>query len=73
MMALIENKQTNEYVRSGAMDAMVSLVSTGQRTRDEVMAYFSSYFRSWSGGRGRQQKKHLQCRVLKPILQDWNL
>mgnify|MGYP005813193483 CR=1 FL=1 len=44
MMALIENEQANEYVRSGAMDAMVSLVTTGQRTRDEVMAYFLQLF-----------------------------
>jgi hypothetical protein len=44
MKALIENEQANEYVRSGAMDAMVSLVTTGQRARDEVMAYFVQLF-----------------------------
>lgn len=44
MMALIENEQANEYVRSVAMDGMVSLVTTGQRTRAEVMAYFLQLF-----------------------------
>ncbi len=44
MTELIENEQANEYVRSVAMDGMVSLVTTGQRTRDEVMAYFLRLF-----------------------------
>jgi len=44
MRALIENEQANEYVRSVAMEGMVSLVATGQRTRDEVMAYFLQLF-----------------------------
>jgi Protein of unknown function (DUF1186)/SEC-C motif len=44
MTVLIENEQANEYVRSVAMDGMVSLVATGQRTRDEVMAYFLQLF-----------------------------
>jgi hypothetical protein len=44
MITLIENEQANEYVRAVAMDAMVSLVTTGQRTRDEVMVYFLQLF-----------------------------
>jgi hypothetical protein len=44
MTALIENEQTDEYVRSLAMESMVFLVTTGQRTRDEVMAYFLQLF-----------------------------
>jgi hypothetical protein len=44
MMALIENEQANEYVRWNAMESMVSLAATGQRTRDEVMAYFLQLF-----------------------------
>jgi hypothetical protein len=44
MAALIENEQANEYVRSVAMDGMVSLVTTGQRSRDEIMAYFLQLF-----------------------------
>jgi hypothetical protein len=37
-------------VRSVAMDGMVALVTSGQRTRDEVMAYFLT---SWSANRVR--------------------
>lgn len=44
MAALIENAQANEYVRSVALDGMVSLVATGQRSRDEIMAYFCQLF-----------------------------
>jgi hypothetical protein len=44
MAALIENEQANEYVRSVALGGMVSLVATGQRTRDEVMVYFLQLF-----------------------------
>jgi Protein of unknown function (DUF1186)/SEC-C motif len=45
MAELIENEQANEYVRSAAMSAAVSLVRTGQRTRDEIMAYVLRLFR----------------------------
>jgi hypothetical protein len=44
MTALIENELANEYVRSVAMDSMVSLVATGQRTREDVMSYFVQLF-----------------------------
>jgi Protein of unknown function (DUF1186) len=44
LIALIENEQGNEWVRSAAMDGMVALVTTGQRTRDEAMAYFLQLF-----------------------------
>ena len=44
MIALIENEQGNEWVRSAAMDGMVALVTSGQRTRDEVTAYFLQLF-----------------------------
>jgi len=42
--ALIENEQANEWVRSAAMGSMVSLVDTGQRSRDEVVSYFLELF-----------------------------
>jgi Protein of unknown function (DUF1186)/SEC-C motif len=44
MIALIENERGNEWVRSVAMDGMVALVTTGQRPRDQVMAYFLQLF-----------------------------
>jgi hypothetical protein len=54
MRVLIENEQANEYIRSAAMDGMVSLVTTGQRTRDEVMAYFLQLFHKLERKRGTQ-------------------
>jgi hypothetical protein len=44
MAALIENEHANEWVRSVAMDGMVSLVTSGQRTREEVLGYFLQLF-----------------------------
>lgn len=46
MVALIENDQANEYVRSAAMAGMRSLVDTGQRTREEGMGYFAHLFQT---------------------------
>ena len=54
MAALIENEQANEYVRSVAMDGMVSLVTNGQRTRDEVMTYFLQLFHKLERKAGAQ-------------------
>ncbi len=44
MIALIENEQANEWVRSVALDGMVSLVTSGQRTRTEILAHFLQLF-----------------------------
>jgi hypothetical protein len=44
MASLVENEQANEYVRSAAMDGLVTLVACGKRKRDEVMDYFASLF-----------------------------
>jgi len=54
MTALIENEEANEYVRSVAMDGMVSLVTNGQRTRDEVMTYFLQLFHKLERKAGAQ-------------------
>jgi len=45
MTWLVENERANGYVRSAAMDGLVTLVVCGERTREEVMAYFRSLFR----------------------------
>ena len=45
--SLIENEQVNEYVRSAAMKALLTLVACGERTRDEIVAYFLRLFQSW--------------------------
>jgi hypothetical protein len=42
--ALIENEDANGYVRAVAMDALVSLVHAGKKTREEVMGYFLGLF-----------------------------
>jgi len=54
LTALIENEQANEYVRSVAMEGMVSLVTTRQRTRDEVVAYFLQLFKKLERNPGAQ-------------------
>jgi Protein of unknown function (DUF1186)/SEC-C motif len=54
MMVLIENEQANEYVRWDAMEGMVSLVATEQRTRDEVMGYFLQLFHKLARKPGAQ-------------------
>ena len=44
MRSLVENKHANEYVRSAALDGLLTLVVCGRRSRDEVMAYFRGLF-----------------------------
>ena len=46
MTSLVENEQANEYVRSAALDGMLTLVVCGSRSRDEVMTYFRGLFRT---------------------------
>ena len=58
MRALIENEQANEYVRSAAMKGLLTLVATGQRTRDEVMEYFASLF-----GKAHRSSPHTRPRL----------
>lgn len=45
MVSMIENEQINPYVRSAAMDGLLTLVACGLRTRDEIVAYFHDLFR----------------------------
>ena len=47
MTSLVENEQANGYVRAAAMRGLVTLVACGQRSRDEVMAYFRSLFQKF--------------------------
>jgi hypothetical protein len=42
---LAENDSVNEYVRSAALEALLTLVAVGEKSRDEVIAYFQSLFR----------------------------
>jgi hypothetical protein len=42
---LIEDVTVNQYVRDAALRTFVVLVANGQKSREEVMAYFQSLFR----------------------------
>ena len=44
LKSLIENEDANEFARSAAMRALVTLVATGQRSRKEAMEYFAGLF-----------------------------
>jgi hypothetical protein len=44
MMELVENEMANEWVRSAALDGLVTLVVCGKRSREEMMAYFCRLF-----------------------------
>jgi Protein of unknown function (DUF1186) len=44
LQALVEDENTNEYVRNAALDAFVVLKESGQMSRDEVVAYYRSLF-----------------------------
>ncbi len=48
MISLVENEEANGYVRSAAMRGLVTMVACGQRSRDEVMAYFKSLFQKFN-------------------------
>lgn len=43
--SLIENEQAYQYARSEAIGALVSLVHCGEKSREEVLAYFQTLFR----------------------------
>jgi Protein of unknown function (DUF1186)/SEC-C motif len=43
---LAENDNVNEYVRSSALGALVTLVAAGEKSRDELIDYFQSLFRT---------------------------
>lgn len=44
MASLIENEQVNPYVRSAAMNGLLTLVASGRRTREEIVSYFRDLF-----------------------------
>jgi hypothetical protein len=43
---LAENDDVNEFVRDSALRALVTLVATGEKSRDEVIGYFQNQFRT---------------------------
>ncbi|ETW99458.1 MAG: hypothetical protein ETSY2_40850 [Candidatus Entotheonella gemina] len=45
MMELAENESADDYVRSAALQGLICLVVSGDKTREDVIAYFQSFFR----------------------------
>jgi hypothetical protein len=45
MMELAENESANDYVRSAALQGLICLVVSGDKTREDVISYFQSFFR----------------------------
>ncbi len=44
LQALIENAETDEWVRAAALQALLTLVAAGRRSRDEMIGYFAALF-----------------------------
>ena len=45
IQSLIENEDTDEWVRGAALSGLVTLVAAGQKSRDEIVNYFTGLFR----------------------------
>jgi hypothetical protein len=45
IQSLIENEETDEWVRSAALRSLVTLVAAGQKSREEILGYFAELFR----------------------------
>jgi hypothetical protein len=55
IQSLIENEDTDEWVRGAALSGLVTLVAAGQKSRDEIVSYFTGLFR----GKLRRQWSHV--------------
>src|SRR5712691_5791326 len=44
MTALVENEQTNAYVRVAALRGLLTLVACGEQSRDDIIAYYQQLF-----------------------------
>jgi Protein of unknown function (DUF1186)/SEC-C motif len=45
IQSLIENEDTDEWVRGAALSSLVTLVAAGQKSREEIVNYFAGLFR----------------------------
>ena len=45
MMELAENESVDDYVRSAALQGLICLVVSGDKTREDVISYYQSFFR----------------------------
>jgi len=46
MKQLVENEDANEYVRDAALKGLLILVAVGEKSREEIIAYYQSLFSS---------------------------
>jgi len=45
IQSIIENEDANEWARGSALNSLVTLVAAGQKSREEIVGYFTSLFR----------------------------
>jgi hypothetical protein len=45
IQSLIENEETDEWVRGAALSGLLTLVAAGEKSRDEIVSYFTGLFR----------------------------
>lgn len=45
IQSLIENQEANELVRASALESLLVLLAVGEKTRDEIIAFFRDLFR----------------------------
>jgi uncharacterized protein DUF1186/SEC-C motif-containing protein len=45
IQSLIENEDADEWARGAGLDALVTLVAAGQKSREEIVSYFATLFR----------------------------
>ena len=45
IQSVIENEDANEWSRGAALSALVTLVAAGEKSREEILAYFGELFR----------------------------
>jgi hypothetical protein len=55
IQSLIENESADEWARGAALSGLVTLVASGQKSRDEIVSYFAGLF----GGKLRRQWSHV--------------
>jgi len=55
IQSVIENEETDEWVRGAALSSLVTLVATGQKSREEIVSYFAQLFR----GKLARQPSHV--------------
>jgi Protein of unknown function (DUF1186) len=61
IQSVIEDGDADEWARSAALSSLVTLVASGQKTRDEIVTYFASLFRKKLARQSSQVWSELVC------------